>query len=62
MTTLTAPPGSPYASAVPWGAYFLKLPEVMDGYNAILFWRTLSASPPYVMPGATPVATPRPSP
>lgn len=54
--------GGIYATAVPWGAYFLKLPGVVDGFNAVLFWRTLSASPPYVMPGAQPAATPRPSP
>jgi hypothetical protein len=39
-----------YANALPWGAYFLKLPSVMDGFGGVLFWRTLSASPPFVPP------------
>ncbi|MDB5099079.1 MAG: hypothetical protein JWM80_3500 [Cyanobacteria bacterium RYN_339] len=58
------PPSQPiFATAVQWGGYFLKLPTITDGFGAVFFWRTLSASPPFVPPGAAPLPSPstRPS-
>ena len=51
---------SAFTSAVPWGAYFLKLPAPSDGYGAIFFWRTLSASPPFVPAPSVQLPTPAP--
>jgi hypothetical protein len=55
---LPTPANLLYATAVPWGAYFLKLPTITDGYGAVMFWRTLSASPAFVPPGSIPTASP----
>lgn len=55
------PISSVYASAVIWGAYYLKLPAMMDGYNAIIFWRTLSASSPFIPLLQSPPPSPPPT-
>lgn len=45
------PPPSSYSTSVRYNKYFLAEP-LSDGYNATLFYRTLTASPPALIPAS----------
>ncbi len=42
-------PKNNYSEALPWNNYFLKEPDITNGYNATFFARSISASAPLIL-------------